>query len=172
MDIHEQRARAFVRRHWFGATRLRSRETSRQRFRGSAIKCIPELIEAARESGDKIVIEELRHRGRDMRAQGAKVPDNFSLFVWEWFLDGPPKVKRGPKAYDRLDRDQILAGLVRIVVEEFEFPATRGEPAKESDSTVSACQIVAEETGHEEAAVGEIWKNSLSKERMENTGPR
>ena len=123
----------------------------------SAIKCIPELIEAARESGDKIVIEELRHRGRDMRAQGAKVPDDFSLFVWEWFLDGPPKVKRGPKAYDRLDRDQILAGLVRIVVEEFGFPATRGEPAKESDSTVSACQIVAEETGHEEAAVGEIW---------------
>jgi hypothetical protein len=116
------------------------------------------------------LIEELRHRGRDMRAQGVKVPDDFWLFVWEWFLDGPPKAKRGPKAYDRLDRNQILAGLVRIVVEEFSFPAMRGpEPAKEPDSTVSACQIVAEETRHEEAAVEEIWKSSLSKERMERS---
>jgi hypothetical protein len=128
------------------------------------------LVEAAYDTGYEHVIEEIRARARVIEGTGQIAPAKFHEFVWRWFIDGPPREKPGPKPYDNLARDQLLSALVRIVHEEFGFPATRGEASKQTGSTVSACQIVAEETGVGEDAVVTVWKNSAAKRRMDDRG--
>jgi hypothetical protein len=60
---------------------------------------------------------------------------------------------------------------VRVLIEDHGFLGTRGEAAKQNETTVSACQIVSEELpeGHQvsEEAVEAIWKASLSKRRLD-----
>jgi hypothetical protein len=171
MDEQEKRARAFVRRVFAGATKSVTKEGAQQFFRaGIELKPIEELIEGARE-GDPKALEVLRARGRALRGSGATAPREFHLFVWECFLDGYPKGRPGPKPYDHLTRDMIIAGMVKIIHEEFGFSATRNEASKDKSSIVSACQIVAEEAPKSlfltEEVVEAIWKASAAKARME-----
>jgi hypothetical protein len=142
MDEREKRARGFVRRVFAGATLSLSKEGGRRFFRPHiAVADLALVLEAARE-GDKEALEVLRERGRAMRSSGAVAPKDFHLFVWECFLDGEPKGRPGPKPYDYLTRDMIIANTIKILVEEFGFSATRGEVSKQASSTVSACQII------------------------------
>jgi hypothetical protein len=175
VDEQERRARDFVRRVFAGAMKSVTKEGGQQFFRaGIALKPIAQLIEGARE-GDPAALEVLRERGRAMRASGMVVPPELWLFVWECFLDGFPKGRPGPKPYDNLLRDAIVANTVKILVEEFGFPATRNAASKEKSSTVSACQILAEEAVKSlmlsEDGVEAIWKDSAAKAQMERQQP-
>ena len=170
MEEREKRAREYARRVFAGATRSLSEEGGHHFFRSHiAVADIDRIIEAAYE-GDPEALWALKARARAMRSTGATAPASLWLFVWECFLGGEPKGRPGRKPYDFLTRDMIIAATVKILVEEFGFPATRGTASKDKSSTVSACQIVAEELpgGHKigEDAVEAIWKDSPAKARM------
>ena len=66
-------------------------------------------------------------------------------------------------------RNLIIAGTIKILVQDFGFKATRGEATRERGSRVSACQIVAESLppGHSrsEVTVNKIWQ-TFSRQAM------
>ena len=87
-----------------------------------------------------------------------KVPPDLHEFVWEWFLDGPPKAKSGSSPKDTELRYTAIARRVQIVSEDYGFPEYsnpehRGNP----DAPMSACRLVAEELGLSVRMVEEIW---------------
>jgi hypothetical protein len=86
------------------------------------------------------------------------VPDEFHAFVWEYFIDGPPKAPPGPKAQDTLLRDMIVVVLVKIVNEDFGFQVHRAiEHHGSKTGPFSACAIVAQELHLGESNVQDIW---------------
>jgi hypothetical protein len=115
------------------------------------------LVELARE-GDKDAIEILQHRARDARRSGVIIPMCFHEFVWEWFIDGPPKTKSGPNPKDTGKTYLIIAMLVDTVNRDYGFPEYRNiEHRGEKDGAMSACLLVAEELGLSERTVEKIW---------------
>jgi hypothetical protein len=171
MDEREKRARERVRRVLAGALVSLSKKGGRQFFRAHIAVAELDVVLAAAREGDKEAIGVLRERGRAMRSSQAIVPDDFHTFVWELFLDGAPKGRPGPKPYDLMTRDMIIAATVKILAQDYGYSPTRGEAAKQASSTVSACQIVSEELpkGHKrsEAEVEQIWKDSEAKARWD-----
>ena len=117
---------------------------------------IEKLVELARE-GDKNAWEILRDRGRDAARSGINVPTCFHEFVWEWFLDGPPKAKPGPSLKDTALNSTALMEVVRIISCDFGFPEyTPYEHRDDPDAPMSACRLVAEEFGLNERTLEDI----------------
>jgi hypothetical protein len=149
MTDQEREAREFVRRQLIGGRRSLRKEGSRAFFRekmrtmhGSDIEW---LLRAAREDGDPNAIELIREHVRAARQTGIPVPQELHLFVWEWFLDGPPKRKPAQKVQDNLTRNMILTVLVQVVSDHYGFQISRGSATAEKGHRISASQIVAEE---------------------------
>jgi hypothetical protein len=117
------------------------------------------LLELARE-GDKDAFKILQQRGRDARSTGANVPLDFHTFVWEYFLDGPPKAKSGSNPKDTGLKHLTIALLVNMVRRDYGFPEYRNpEHRDEKTGPMSACRLVAEELNLSERTVEDIWRD-------------
>jgi hypothetical protein len=158
MTDNEQRAREAVRKARKNLPWLESKAGNRQFFRAHWEVMDPDqLVEAARE-GDPDALEILREHARGARRTGMCISDNFHAFVWEYFIDGRPKAKRGPSPKDNDLRYQTIAVLVRMVSTDYGFPEYRNvEHRGEKTGPMSACLLVAQEFGLEERWVEEIY---------------
>lgn len=163
-EDRERRAREYVRRVVKGATRSLSKEGSRKFFRSHLESQGLELLLAIAREGDPDALEFLRDYARGARkATGTgmkmKVPDDFHAFVWDYFIDGPPKGRPGPKPQETLARNIIIKALVPVVSEEFRLNKTRDKSRHDTkDSPLSACAIVAQEMNLSEGNVEEICR--------------
>ena len=135
---------------------LFDKEASRRFYRAHMEgESIERLVELARE-GDKDAIEILQNRGRVARSTRARVPDCFHEFVWEWFLDGPPKAKSGLSPKDLGLRNSITDRLVKMISRDYGFPEyPNPEYRGDSDAPMTACRIVGEEFGFSERTIEE-----------------
>ena len=154
----EQAAREAVRKVVKNAAGLFTKEFGQRFFRARMEReSIEKLVEFARE-GDKDAVEILVTRGRVARSTRANVPDCFHEFIWEWFLDGPPKAKSGTSPKDTWLRYQTIALLVKMVSQDYGFPEySRPEHRDNPDAPMTACQIVADELGLSVRTVEKIW---------------
>jgi len=157
-EDRERLAREAVRKVLRDAPWQFSKEGNRQFFRDHMeVENIDMLVALAR-AGDKHAVEILRKRARGARSAGMKVPTDLQEFVWEWFIDGPPKAKSGSSPKDTELRYTAIARLVQIVSEDYGFPEYsnpehRGNP----DAPMSARRLVAEELELSVRMVEEIW---------------
>ena len=120
--IGRTRAREAVRRVLRNVSWLFTKEGNRRIFRHHLEAQDPKLlVEAARE-GDADAIEFLRNYARGARRAGMAVSTELHEFVWEWFIDGPPKAPAGSSPKDSAIRKQSIALLVKIVHLDFGFP--------------------------------------------------
>jgi hypothetical protein len=156
----ETRARDAIRRQLPEMKRSLSKDGSRQFFRTHLqIENVERLIGAARE-GNADALEILREHARGARQTGMQVPTEFHVFVWEYFVDGPPKAPPGPKLQDSLLRAMIVVSLVKVVSEEFGFPVYRNKSRHNAKiGPFSACAIVAQELRLSESTVEAIWND-------------
>ena len=152
----ERRAREDVRKAKKNIPWLFDKVASQRFYRAHMEReSIERLVELARE-GDKDAAEILRNRGRVARSTRAKVPDCFAEFVWEWFLDGPPKAKPGSNPKDLGLRNLIIDRLVKRISRDYGFPEyTPPERRDDSDAHMSACRLVAEGFGIKERTLEE-----------------
>ena len=121
----EAQAREAVRRLKKNAAEFFAKEGSRRFYRAHMEReSIEKLVELAREA-DKDAIEILQNRGRVARSTRTRVPDCFAEFVWEWFLDGPPKAKSGSNPKDTGLNYVTIALCVKIVSQDYGFPEYR-----------------------------------------------
>jgi hypothetical protein len=159
MTDQEKRAREVARRVFKGTMRSRSKDGSRQFLRPYLqVQDVERLVAMAQE-GDPDALEVLREHARGARKAGMKVPDDFHTFVWEYFIDGPPKAPPGPKPQDNLLRDIIIVSLAKIINEEFGLQLYRNKDRHDSeDSPLSACAAVSLEFHLGESSVEEICR--------------
>lgn len=158
MTNPEKRAREAVQKAKKKLPALFSKEGNRRIFRAHLeVQGIEFLVAAARE-GDHDALDILREYARGARKAGMKVPDEFHTFVWEYFIDGPPKAKSGSSSKDSELRFQSIALLVKIVSQDYGFPEYRNpEHRGRKDGPLTACKLVAEELGLGERTVEDIW---------------
>jgi hypothetical protein len=91
LQNRERLAREAVRKARKNAAALFTKETSQQFYRAHMEReSIEKLIALAR-AGDREAAEILQTRGRVARTLSVPIPTCLHEFVWEWFLDGPPK---------------------------------------------------------------------------------
>jgi hypothetical protein len=158
LEDRERLAREAVRRVKRNLPWLFSKEGSRRFYRAHMeVADIETLVALARE-GDKDALEILRKYARGARRARMNVPTDLHEFVWEWFIDGPPKAKSGTSPKDTDLKYTAIALLVKIVSRDYGFPEYsnpehRGNP----DAPMSACGLVADELGRSERTVEEIW---------------
>jgi len=154
----ERLAREALRKAKKNAAALFTKETSQQFYRAHMEReSIERLVELAR-AGDREAAEILQTRGRVARSLGVPVPTCFQEFVWEWFLDGPPKGNPGSNPKDSGLRYNTIALLVKMVIEDYGFPEYAApEHRDDPDAPMSACRLVAEELELGERWVEEIW---------------
>jgi hypothetical protein len=154
----ERLAREALRKAKKNAAALFTKETSRKKYRGHMEReSIERLVELAR-AGDREAAEILQDRGRVARSLGTILPRCFWEFVWEWFLDGPPKGNPGSNPKDTGVRYSTLAVLVYTMNKEYGFPEyTPPERRDDPDAPISACRLVAEEYELSESMVEKIW---------------
>jgi hypothetical protein len=163
LQNRERLAREAVRKVLKNAPFLFTKEGS-QRFYRSHMEAesVERLVALARE-GDKEALEILKKYARGARgvlARGLRlnVPTVLHEFVWEWFIDGPPKAKSGSSPKDTGLKKVTIALCVKIVSQDYGFdeytsPGRRDDP----DVPMSACRLVAQELGLSERYVEEIW---------------
>jgi hypothetical protein len=163
MTDQETRAREAIRKQLPGMKRSLSKEGSRQYFRRHLeVEDVERLIGVARE-GNVDALAILREHARGARDAGMNVPDKLHVFVWDFFIDGPPKTPPGPKPQDTLLRDMIVVSLVKIVNEEFGYRVHRGKEHHDSKTgPFSACAIVAQELGLGESNIEDIWNAGMA----------
>jgi len=169
VEDRERLAREAVRKVVQNGPWLFSKEGNQQFFRDHMEAEDMNMLVALARAGDKDAVEILRKYARGARSAGMKVPTDLQEFVWEWFIDGPPKAKSGPSPKDTELRYTTIAVLVQIVSEDYGFPEYtppqhRGNP----DAPMSACRLVAEELGRSERTVEEIRaerKASVTRQR-------
>jgi hypothetical protein len=155
----EALAREELRKAQKNAANLFTKESS-QKFHSFHMEreSIEKLIELAR-AGDSEAAEILVTRGRVARRLGTPVPACFNEFVWEWFLDGPPKGNPGSSPKDTGLRYQALALLVFKMSWEHGFPEkTPSDRRDDPDAPMSACRLVAEEFELSESWIEKIWE--------------
>jgi hypothetical protein len=158
LQDREWLAREAVRKAKKNAASLFTKESSQQFYRWHMERQSTEkLVELAR-AGDKEAAEFLLNRGRVARSTGAPVPRCFQEFVWEWFLDGPPKATPGSSPKDTGLKHLTIALLVKMVIQDHGFPeCTSPEWRGVLDAPMSACRLVAEEMELSESWVEKIW---------------
>ena len=158
LQNREQLAREAVRKVKKNAAPLFAQETSQRFFRARMeVENIDTLVALARE-GDKDAVEILRKYAHGARSAGMKVPIGLGEFVWEWFIDGPPKAKSGTSPKDTELRYQTITLLVKVVSRDYGFPEYNGPETRDNpDAPMTACQIVADELGLSARTVEEIW---------------
>ena len=122
------------------------------------------LVDLARD-GDKDALEIVRQYVRGLRKYAREsglsvmqIPLCVTELALEILTDGPPKTQAGPDPRDTALRYQTLAGLVNRVslvhgFPEYTLPGRRDE----ADVPMSACRLVAQETGYSESAVEKAW---------------
>ena len=156
--MDEQQLRRAIRKTLPGAQRSLSKAGgAKYARRHMESRTIEWLVDAARE-GDDIALAILRERAREARGTGAAMPGSLHEFVREFFIDGPPKKAPGPRLYDHVLRDGIVASWVKIAVEEG-FREYRSKASHDTRTPpFSACAIVAQELGLSESAVEAIWR--------------
>jgi hypothetical protein len=140
--------------------RLFSKEGSQQFYRAHMERAEIETLVALAREGDKDAVEILRNYARGARDTRMDVPTDLHEFVWEWFIDGPPKAKSGSNPKDTGLRHLTIALLVKKMIEDYGFleygnPEHRGNP----DGPMSACRLAAEELGLSERTVEDIWSD-------------
>jgi hypothetical protein len=157
-EDREARAREAVRRMVRNAPQLRSKDFSRKFFRvRMEVEEVDTLVALARE-GDKDALEILRKHARGASRARMNVPRSLHEFVWEYFIDGPPKAKSGSSPKDMELKHQTIALMVKIVSQDFGLPEYRNaEHRGEKSGPISACLLVAQELGLSERSVEEIW---------------
>jgi hypothetical protein len=137
---------------------LFSKEGNRQFFRGHLEMQDPKILVAAAREGDSDALEILRAYARGARRARMRIPDELHEFVWECFIDGPPKAPTGSSPKDADLRYQTTAILVKIASQDYGLPEYRNiEHRGEDAGPISACKLVAEEIGLSERRVEEIW---------------
>lgn len=157
-EDRERLARESVRKALKNADWLFTREGNRQFYRSHMeVADVERLVELARE-GDKDALEILRKHAAGARRAGMNAPRALHEFVWECFVDGPPKAPSGPSPKDTGLRNTTIALLVKMVHEDHGFPVyPRAEHHGDPTAPPSACRLVAEELGLGETWVAEIW---------------
>ena len=157
-DNGEKHAREAVRRVVRNLPWLFSEAGNRQFFRAHWEVMDVEFLLMGARAGDKDSIEILRKYAAGARKAGLIVPDDFHAFVWEWFVDGPPKAKSGSSSKDTELRFQTIALLVKTVSRDYGFLEYRNvEHRGRKDGPMTACKLVAEELGLAERTVEDIW---------------
>jgi hypothetical protein len=158
LEDRERLAREFVRKAIKNAAEFFTKEGSQKYHRFHMERAsIEKLVELARE-GDKEAAEFLLNRGRVARSLGLTVPTCFHEFVWEWFLDGPPKATPGSNPKDTGLKYKTIALLVKIVIKDHDFPEySAPEWRDDPDAPMTACRLVGEELGLSESWVVKIW---------------
>ena len=157
-DDREARAREAVRRMARNAPQLFSKEISRKFYRARMeVAEVDTLVALARE-GDKDALEILRKHARGASGARMNVPQSFHEFVWEVFIDGPPKAKSGLSPKDMGLKHLTIALMVKIVSQDYGLPEYRNPEHRGAESgPMSACLLVAQELGFKEPWVEEIW---------------
>src|SRR5262245_35841897 len=124
-DNQEARAREAVRRVMRNAPQLFTKEFSRKFYRARMeVAEVDTLVGLARE-GDKDALDILRKHARGAHGARMNVPLSLHEFVWEYFIDGPPRAKSGSSPKDSGLRRQAVAVMVKIVSQDYGFPEYR-----------------------------------------------
>jgi hypothetical protein len=154
----EALAREDVRKVKKNAAALFTKEFNQRNYRAYMEReSIERLVELAR-AGDKDAVEFLLNRGRVARSLGVTIPTCFHEFVWEWFLDGPPKASPGSSPKDTGLKHLTIALLVKLVSKDHGFPEYGGPDQRgDPNAPMTACRLVAEELGLSESWVIRIW---------------
>jgi hypothetical protein len=113
LEDRERLAREAVRKAKKNVSWLFTKEGSRRLFRLHMEAEGVEMLVALARGGDKDAVEILRKHARGARAASMGVPIDLHEFVWEWFIDGPPKAKSGSNLKDTGLRHLSIALLVR-----------------------------------------------------------
>jgi hypothetical protein len=114
-DDREKGARALLRRVKQDFSQLFSKEYNRRFFRTHMeVLDVDYLVALARE-GDKDALEILRKHAHGARRAGMCVPASLHEFVWEIFIDGPPKAKSGTSPKDTDLKYQTFRVLAKIL---------------------------------------------------------
>jgi hypothetical protein len=157
-DEREARAREAVRRMKRNAPQLFSKESSRKFYRARMEVAEVETLVALAREGDKDALEILRKHARGAGGTGMNVPQSLHEFVWECFIDGPPKAKSGSSPKDEGLKHLTIAIMVKIVTQDYGFPEYRNaEHRGRRTGPISACLLVAQELELSERTVEEIW---------------
>jgi hypothetical protein len=158
LEDRERLAREAVRRAKRNVPWMFSKDGSRQFYRAHMERAQIETLVALAREGDKDALEILRKYARGARTAGMKVPPALHEFVWEWFIDGPPKAKTGTPPKDTGLKYNTIALLVKLVRDDFGFPEYGNSEYRDNpDAPMSACRLVGEELGLGERTVEEIW---------------
>jgi hypothetical protein len=161
VDEQEQRARELVQQVFakesYSLTDADVAQWFRQCFQAVSLDVV---IACARE-GDRLAVEELRERARDMR-HGRTIPTEMLEFVLDCYIDGLPRTRPGPRPYGKATRDVTIEVAVAIAVEIGACSERR------------ACKLVTAEIPkrfnvglHD---VAKIWRNSAAKASLKARG--
>jgi hypothetical protein len=157
-DNQEALAREAVRRVIRNAPQLFSKEFGRKFYRARMEAAEVDTLVALAREGDKDALDILRKHARGARGPRINVPLSLHEFVWECFIDGPPPAKSGLSPKDMELKHQTIAILVKIVSQDYGFPAYRNAEHRGAKSgPISACLLVAQELGYDERWVEDIW---------------
>jgi hypothetical protein len=169
MEDRERLAREAVRRAKRNVSWLFSKEGNQRFYRAHMEVAHIETLVALARVGDKDALKILRNYARGARRARMNAPTDLHEFVWECFIDGPPKAKSGSSPKDTDLKYQTIALLVKIVSQDYGLSEYRNpEHRGEKSGPMSACRLVAEELGLSERRVEEIWadrKASITRPR-------
>ena len=162
----ERLARTEVRTVMKKLPKLFEKEFSQRYYRArKGEENIDRLVELAR-AGDKEALElvrryvsGLRKYARESGLNVFQIPVSVTGLALEILTDGPPKAKSGSSPKDIGLKHLTIALLVKTVSRgDFGFPEyTQPEHRGNPDAPMSACRLVAEETGLSESTVEKIW---------------
>jgi hypothetical protein len=157
LDNREKLAREAVRKIVKNLPWLDSKEESRRFYRAKMeAGSIERLVAAARE-GDKDAVEILRDHARAIAGTDEIAPKCFHEFVWEWFIDGPPKARPGSGPKDTGLKNLTIRRLVKMISRDYSFPErTAYERRNDPDAPMTACRLVGEELRLDERTVEDI----------------
>jgi hypothetical protein len=156
-DDRVARAREAVRKVKRNPSGLFTKEVGQKFYRAFVeVQDVDMLVALARE-GDKDAMEVLRKHARGARGAGMVVSPSLHEFVWEWFIDGPPKAKSGSHPKDTAWRDIFIAWMVKIVSQDFGLPEYRNPEHRGEDGPMTAPLLVAQELGLSDRTVEDIW---------------
>jgi hypothetical protein len=157
LEDRERLAREAVRKAKKNASALFSKELSQRWHRAHMERADIETLVALAREGDKDALEILRKYARGARRARINAPPDLHEFVWEWFIDGPPKAKSGTSPKDTGLKYQAIRALVKIVSQDYGFPKySNSEHRGNPDAPMTACRLVGEEFGLKERTVEEI----------------